>query len=274
MNRTTQPAAGPPLDAAALQAALARPGGLWRELTAVPQTGSTNADLLAAARTGAPEGTVLIAEAQNAGRGRLGRSWISVPGAALTFSVLLRPVVPAANWGWLPLLTGVAVASALRGAAGVDAGLKWPNDVLVDGAKLAGILAEQSRDAVVIGVGLNVAAGRDQLPSESATSLALLGAPGTDRAVLLIGLLGELERWYRRWTGSADGAGSGDAEASGLRQEYLRLCATIGVDVQVMLPGGQQLTGTACDVDQTGRLVIRSAGGLVSVSAGEVVHVR
>jgi BirA family biotin operon repressor/biotin-[acetyl-CoA-carboxylase] ligase len=262
----------------------------------VAETGSTNEDLLAAARRGAPEGTVLAAEAQNAGRGRLGRTWVSVPGAALTFSVLLRPAAVApASRGWVPLLAGVAVASALRTVAGVDAQLKWPNDVVVNGAKLAGILAEQTGDAIVVGAGINVCAGQDELPSASATSLALLGASGASREELLAGLLSELERWYLRWARPAGGgaaedharagraaadhagnraAGSGDAQACGLRREYLRLCSTVGKDVRAALPGGQQLTGTACDVDLSGRLVISCAGQLISVSAGDVVHLR
>src|SRR3984885_10900926 len=143
-------------------------GGFWTALDVVASTGSTNVDLLArAADSALPEGQVLVAEEQTAGRGRLGRTWTSVPGASLTFSVLLRPVtVPAGRGGWLPLLAGVAVASAVRSVAGVEAVLKWPNDVLVGDRKLAGILAEQSPDgsAVVIGIGLNVAAAPGALP--------------------------------------------------------------------------------------------------------------
>ena len=104
-----------PLDAAELRGRLVTAGGLWRDVRVVPQTGSTNADLLEEARAGAAEGLVLVAEEQTAGRGRLGRAWSAPPRAALIFSVLLRPAdVPAARLGWLPLLTGVAVAS--RGA--------------------------------------------------------------------------------------------------------------------------------------------------------------
>lgn len=131
----------------------------------VPQTGSTNADLLEAARAGAAEGLVLVAEEQTAGRGRLGRTWSAPAGAALTFSVLLRPAgVPPTRLGWLPLLTGVAVAAAVRAETGVPASLKWPNDVLVGERKLAGILAEAHSDAVVVGVGLNVTLSRAELP--------------------------------------------------------------------------------------------------------------
>src|SRR5436190_8723039 len=140
----------PVLVAARLNGALSLQPGLWREVRVVGETGSTNADLLAEARSGAGEGLVLVAEEQTAGRGRMGRRWISAPRSALTFSVLLRPAgVPAALLGWLPLLAGVAIASALRETAGVDASLKWPNDVIAGGAKLAGILAERWGDAIV-----------------------------------------------------------------------------------------------------------------------------
>jgi BirA family transcriptional regulator, biotin operon repressor / biotin---[acetyl-CoA-carboxylase] ligase len=260
----------PLLNVHALQEALAGPGRLWHDLRVVAETGSTNADLLAAAPSGAGEGVVLAAEAQSAGRGRLGRHWVSPPRAALTFSVLLRPAaVPAALRGWVPLLTGVAVASALRAEAAVDARLKWPNDVLVNGAKLAGILAEQSGGAIVVGTGINVSAGRDELPGPGATSLALEGAACTDRDLLLARVLTELERWYRAWTGRR-----GDAGGCGLRQEYQRLCVTLGRQVRVSMPGGTVVTGTASEVDDTGRLVVRSASQTVSVSAGDVVHVR
>src|ERR1019366_2617897 len=136
---------------------LIRPGGFWQQIRVVQVTGSTNADLLAEAAAGAAGGRVLVAETQTAGRGRLGRHWVSPPHTSLAFSVLLRPYdLPPARRSWIPLLAGVAVASALRGYAAVDAWLKWPNDVLVGAAKLAGILAEQHRDAIVVGVGVNV----------------------------------------------------------------------------------------------------------------------
>jgi BirA family transcriptional regulator, biotin operon repressor / biotin---[acetyl-CoA-carboxylase] ligase len=243
---------------------------LWSQLSVVASTGSTNADLLAAARDGRPEGAVLVAEQQTSGRGRLGRSWVSKPGASLTFSVLLRPAgVPPPMRGWLPLLAGVAVTAALRGEAAIQPALKWPNDVLAGGAKLAGILAEQAGDAVVVGVGLNVAASRSQLPTESATSLGLLGALAPDRSALLAAILREMERWYRRWASQA-----GDAEASGLRAQYLRDCDTVGRQVLVELPGGSSLTGLATGVDDLGRLVVQAADGEHAISAGDVIHVR
>jgi BirA family biotin operon repressor/biotin-[acetyl-CoA-carboxylase] ligase len=247
----------------------------------------------------------LVAERQHAGRGRLGRSWITEPGAALTFSVLLRPVaVPAAARSWLPLLTGVAVAAGIRGQTGLDVSLKWPNDVVAAGGdgqaglgKLAGILAELAGDAIVIGVGLNVAAtpalaGAGAVVAEGTgaarggaagggadyravalapASLASIGAAGVDRAALLTAILRQLEYWYLRWTSES---APGDAVASGLRAEYLRSCRTVGRDVRVELPGGAVLTGRACDVDGAGRLLVASDSGVEPVSAGDVIHVR
>jgi BirA family biotin operon repressor/biotin-[acetyl-CoA-carboxylase] ligase len=255
------------LDAARLRRELIIPGGLWRDVTVVPQTGSTNADLLDQARAGAAEGLVLVAEEQTAGRGRLGRSWSAPPRAALTFSVLLRPAdVPPNRLGWLPLLTGVAVAAAVRDQAGVPASLKWPNDVLVGERKLAGILAEAHGDAVVVGVGLNVTLSQAELPVPAATSLLIEDAKSTDRAGLLAAILTGLAHRYQAWRAVPD--------QDGLRVDYLRWCATIGRDVRVELPGGAVLTGTAEDVDDAGRLVVRAPGNLVAVGAGDVVHVR
>jgi BirA family biotin operon repressor/biotin-[acetyl-CoA-carboxylase] ligase len=294
----------PVLDAASLNGALASGPGLWREVQVVEETGSTNADLLARARSGAGEGLVLVAEAQTSGRGRMGRRWISPPRRALTFSVLLRPAVPAGRLGWAPLLAGVAVASALQRTAGVDARLKWPNDVLVDGAKIAGILAERWTNAVVIGTGINVLQHRGELPVPTATSLLVVqgagpagaagpaeawgagpvgargagpgDAPGPGagagmRERLLTAVLDELARWYVAWL---DQPQPGDADGCGLRAEYLRRSGTVGSAVTVMLPGGQNLTGMAAGIDAAGRLEIRTPAGLVQVSAGDVVHLR
>ena len=162
-----------PLDAAGLARAVLRPGGLWQAVEVVDRTGSTNADLLDRALGGAPEGVVLAAEEQSAGRGRMGRTWVSPPRAALTFSLLVRPAtVPPARRGWLPLLAGVAVASAVTAVTGVQTRLKWPNDVLVGPAKLAGILAEAAGDAIVVGVGLNVSAEPGELPPPGPGALA------------------------------------------------------------------------------------------------------
>ena len=269
--------------------AVVRSGSLWREVRVVAETGSTNADLLAVAREGAREGVVLVAEAQTAGRGRMGRRWTSPPRAGLTFSVLLRPYgVPAALLGWVPLLTGTAVAAALPAVTAVQARLKWPNDVLAGAAKLGGILAERSGSAVVVGIGLNVTQHPAELP-EGATSLRLEAAtakqgtppdaaPEHDEVIgpdlrtrVLVAVLTALSERYLAWR---DQFSPGDAEASGLRQEYLALCATLGREVTVTLPGGKAISGTADGIDWAGRLEVGTARGAVPVSAGDVVHLR
>src|SRR5258708_5418285 len=145
------------LSAARLSEALRGRGSMWGDIRVLDETGSTNEDMLAQAQAGAAEGMVIAAQAQRAGRGRQGRAWHSAPGGALTFSVLLRPgSVPQPVRGWVPLLAGVATATALREVTGVDARLKWPNDVLIGAGKLARILAEQAGDAVGVGVGHHV----------------------------------------------------------------------------------------------------------------------
>jgi BirA family transcriptional regulator, biotin operon repressor / biotin---[acetyl-CoA-carboxylase] ligase len=274
-------------------------GGFWTSLDVVASTGSTNLDLLARAADDASgaEGQVLVAEEQTAGRGRLGRTWTSVPGASLTFSVLLRPAtVPAARRGLLALLTGVAVASAVRSVTdggpgaggsgaggsgarssgnGVDAVLKWPNDVLVGDRKLAGILAEQSPDAsaVVIGIGLNVATPADALPVSptglAGTSLLAEGA-AVAREALLLEVLRQLERWYVAFRADPDPV------RTGLLDAYVPLCVTLGRKVRVELPVGRFMTGVARGIDPDGRLLISDNPGdpPMAISAGDVVHVR
>jgi BirA family transcriptional regulator, biotin operon repressor / biotin---[acetyl-CoA-carboxylase] ligase len=256
------------LPPAELRRAVLVDGGLWTALDVVEETGSTNVDVIEAARAGAAEGLVLVAEHQRAGRGRAGRHWSSPPRAGLSVSVLLRPRVPAARWGWLPLLAGVALAESVDRVAGVAAALKWPNDLLVGDRKCAGILAEAVAGAVVVGIGLNVTLRTEELPAPEATSLALAGARTTDRAVLLVALLHRMRDWYERWQ-----AAGGDADASGLRPAYLRSCRTVGSPVRVRLPDGSDLAGTAETVDPEGRLVVRTPERSHLLAAGDVTHV-
>jgi BirA family transcriptional regulator, biotin operon repressor / biotin---[acetyl-CoA-carboxylase] ligase len=273
----------PPLSARALDRALVTPGGLWSRVDLRAETGSTNADASAAGLRGEPEGLVVVAERQDAGRGRRDREWVSPPRAGLTLSVLLRPgaaegqrgwppVAPGA-YGWLPLLAGVALVEAVHRVAEVDAALKWPNDLLAGGGKCAGILAEVAGDAVVIGIGLNVTTNADELPATTglpATSLKLAGARVTDRDPLLRAVLRGFAGWYSGWREAG-----GDAEMSGLLAAYRRACATIGRPVRVLLPAGEPIEGEATGVDADGQLVIRTADGTDHrISAGDVLHVR
>ncbi|MEV5984471.1 biotin--[acetyl-CoA-carboxylase] ligase [Streptomyces sp. NPDC052051] len=267
----------PPLNATALRRALVREGGLWTRIEVVPRTGSTNTDLVAlAASGGAAEGTVLVAEEQNAARGRLDRVWTAPPRSGLFFSVLLEPAgVPVARWGWLPLLTGVAVATGLTRAAGVDTALKWPNDLLVtvggEERKAGGILAERAGEhGIVIGIGINVSVRAEELAVPTAGSLALAGARTTDRDPLLRALLRSLEDWYGRWV-----AAGGDPVASGLQETYAAGSATLGRQVRAELPGDRFLTGEAVAIDGDGRLVLATADGVQEpVGAGDIVHLR
>ncbi|GAB3969398.1 biotin--[acetyl-CoA-carboxylase] ligase [Plantactinospora veratri] len=325
----------PPLDARRLRRALITPESLWTRLVLHRETGSTNADAAEAARAGEPEGLVVVAERQTAGRGRRGRTWESPARAGLAVSVLLRPglaapdrdwpAVPPPRYGWLPLLAGVALVEAVDLLAELDSALKWPNDLLLwagprngrpaerspndadrspdeagrfpdpgdaqgrptgaaggrpnGEAKAAGILAEAVSEAgagdpgVVLGLGVNVTVRADELPVNPtglpATSLQLAGAAATDRDPLLRALLRGIDRWYGRWR-----TAGGDAAACGLHEAYVRNCATLGREVRVLLPAGDELVGTASTVDPDGQLVLATADGERRVAAGDVLHLR
>ncbi|WP_399928765.1 biotin--[acetyl-CoA-carboxylase] ligase [Streptomyces kanamyceticus] len=270
----------PPLNAASLRRTLLRKGGLWSSLDVVPRTGSTNTDLVARADDLA-EGAVLVAEEQSAARGRLDRQWSAPARSGLFFSVLLKPAeVPVERWCWLPLLTGVAVATGLSRVAGVDTALKWPNDLLVtvgdEERKAGGILAERAGSAggsgagVVIGIGLNVTLREDELPVPTAGSLALAGAATTDRDPLLRAVLRSLEQWYGVWREAG-----GDPSASRLQEAYAAGCATLGRRVRAELPGDRAIVGEAVAVDGDGRLVLATEEGVQEpVGAGDIIHLR
>ena len=275
----------PPLSERALRRALIVDGGVWTDLRYMHVTGSTNADVAAAARAGVPEGLIVIADEQTTGRGRLDRRWTSPPAAGIAASVLLRPTAAVAERGWspirpsryghLPLLAGVALAEAVRRLGDVDAVLKWPNDLLIDDRKCAGILAETvaasagpANDvgpAVVVGVGLNVTLREAELPRPDATSLQLAGSSCVDRDPLVRALIRAFGDWYIRWR-DADG----DPDASGLMEAYRFHCATIGRSVRAQLPGGEEIAGRATSVDDDGCLVVNGR----SIAAGDVVHLR
>ncbi|MEV8591088.1 biotin--[acetyl-CoA-carboxylase] ligase [Streptomyces sp. NPDC051180] len=264
----------PPLNAPALRRALVTPDGPWTSLDVVASTGSTNSDLAGRADE-LPEGAVLVAEEQTSGRGRLDRSWTAPARSGLFLSVLLKPEVPVHRWGWLPLLTGVAAATGLAKAAGVDMSLKWPNDLLVSVAgeerKTGGILAERAgADGVVVGLGINVTLKADELPVPTAGSLLLADAVSTDRDTLLRAVLRSLAQWYGDWVRAG-----GDPVASGLQAAYTADCATLGRRVRADLPGERMLEGEAVALDGDGRLVVATeGGGTEAVGAGDIVHLR
>ncbi len=250
------------VDAAALTAQLTGPGRLFSTIEAVATTASTNADLAAAARRGAASGTVLIADHQSAGRGRFARRWEAPPGESVAISILLRPDgVPPERWLWLPLITGIAVADGLT-AAGVGPQVKWPNDVLIEGRKLCGILSERVDDAAVIGIGINTTLTAEHLPVPSATSLLLEGCDAPPTRVVAE-VLAAFEPAYRRWASGAD-----------LRHWYGERCATVGRAVRVLESATRSIEGTAVGVDALGRLLVGTPVGERAFAAGDVLHLR
>jgi BirA family biotin operon repressor/biotin-[acetyl-CoA-carboxylase] ligase len=252
-------------------------GSLVARIDYVESTGSTNTDLAEAAVMSAadyPDLSVLCAGSQSSGRGRAGRVWESAAGASLSLSILVRPKgVSLDHFGWLPILAGLAASRFVTGVLpGAEVGLKWPNDVLVGDNKICGVLSELIGDGsgVVIGVGLNLTQGKDELPIEAATSLRLEGASVSFDAAVA-GFLTEFVALYEQFVNHR-----GDATASELRRSATASCLSIGRRVRVMLPGDQTLEGRAIEIDDSGRLLIAVDGEqqLFAVAAGDIVHLR
>ncbi len=245
---------------------LSEKSDFWTELDVVQVTGSTNTDLVNAAKHGAPEGKVLIAEEQEHGRGRLDRHWVSPARAGLTMSFLLRPTLPREQWGTLSLLTAVALEEALKGVCGVNAKLKWPNDVLIADKKVCGVLAQVEGNAVIVGVGLNVSLTEAELPIPEATSLQLAGASTLDRVEIAAAFLAHVAAVYRTWN---------ERGPASVIERWRRNSATLGRHVAVSFPGGRNLTGRAVGIDGHGCLQVAAADGTVeTVAAGDIVHLR
>ncbi len=258
---------------------LPRARSIASRLVVVERTGSTNTDLVAQAAAdpaGWPHLAVLLTDEQSAGRGRLGRQWQAPPGTSLAVSVLLRPdqlpgTLPTGAFGWLPLLAGVAMKRAIAAQGASDVELKWPNDVLIGGRKVCGILAELLPDAsaVVVGAGVNLTMAADELPVETATSLRLVGVTDPDPDALLADYLDGL----RVFAYELANAG-GDADGCGILAMVERECATVGREVRVELPGGDSVTAWASGLDGAGRLVVITDAGTTAVAAGDVTHLR
>ena len=237
--------------------------------------GSTNQELLAQTARGEGEHLSALATTnQTAGRGRLGREWIAPRGKTFAVSVLVAPEgATVGSLSWMPLIAGLAMARAVRSMiADREVTLKWPNDVQIEGMKVAGILSElvSGGTGVIVGAGLNLTIQRRELPTSSSTSLLLEGAePGVDLA--LSSYLTEFKKLVDVFVaGELDPVESGIAEA--IRSE----CGTIGRRVRVELPGGGSIFGTAETVDDLGQLAVRDdANGTVQhVAAGDVTHLR
>lgn len=232
----------------------------FSELRWFTELDSTNRYLLDAARAGAPTGVVAVADHQTAGRGRLGRAWVAPPGASLLLSVLLRPDIAVERRHLLVTTAGLAMAEAVETTTGVVAGLKWPNDLLVGDRKLAGILAEATGDALVVGIGINVA--WHDVPTELteiATACNLEGGRPVDRRTLL-------DEFLARY-------GAGLADLTGARRAYEARLVTIGRTVRVER-AADQIVGVARGVDDDGHLLLDVDGRTEVVTVGDVVHLR
>ncbi|MBG6191970.1 BirA family biotin operon repressor/biotin-[acetyl-CoA-carboxylase] ligase [Arthrobacter sp. CAN_A212] len=280
----------PGLDEAALRDALCAPKGPYGRLDVVAETGSTNTDLVRHAQLRAdewPDLSVLTAEQQSAGRGRLDREWIAPERSSLIVSILLRPhnpqgrPLPTQSYSWLSLLAALALAESIEERTEISPQLKWPNDVLVDGRKLAGVLAQLVADdrggpaAVVVGVGANVSLTDQELPVPSATSLLLEYSTTTDRNVLLRAFLRRLADHYAAFQAVDGDARREWADGTTLAQRVSDRMVTLGEHVRVELPGGMELMGRALGLDAHGALLIRDYDDeRHTVTAGDVVHVR
>lgn len=256
----------------------------------VDETGSTNSDLIAAAgrdgdQDALPDLTVRVAGFQTAGRGRSAREWIAPAGSSLFVSILLRPQprLEPDRFAWLPLLAGLALRNAVARSAAdaLEVAVKWPNDVLIAQSdasefgghrKVAGVLSELLPDlsGVVVGAGLNLSQNAEQLPVETATSLALNGVV-LERAAALEAYLSEFRTLYADFV-----AAGGDAIASGLHAAVVQNCASLGRRVRVILPGDVERLGSAQGIDSSGRLTVLFDGesASTSVAAGDIVHLR
>ncbi|CAN5125302.1 biotin--[acetyl-CoA-carboxylase] ligase [soil metagenome] len=253
---------------------------------------STNSELVAAAsgpEAGSwPDLSVLATDNQTSGRGRLDRRWVAPAGRSLAISILLRPAeatdapLPFEAYGWISLIAGVAMTRALRpfventaenpGAA-PRTSVKWPNDVLIEGAKVSGILSElvPGTPDVVVGAGVNLFLTVDELPVATATSLQLAGATDFTADTVLAAYLLAFTELYRAFVRHG-----GDAVASGVARAVTDACGTLGQPVRVELPGDTVVTGVATGLDELGRLIVATDGGgkTLVVSAGDVTHLR
>jgi BirA family biotin operon repressor/biotin-[acetyl-CoA-carboxylase] ligase len=243
-----------------------------RPLRAVEAVGSTNDAAMAAGHAGEAEGLAILADRQEGGRGRSGRAWASLPGLGLYTSILLRPDVPPQRAPLLTIVAGLAVIDAIRAFVRVEPSLKWPNDVLLDGRKVAGILTEmatlgQQIKHVVVGIGINVHHRLTDFPAEvqtTATSIGLTAGHRAERGEIAVALYGALDRWYTAFC---------NGERAGILAEARARTATLGRPVTV-LAASEQWRGTALDLDVDGALLVRDERGVVRRVLADDVSIR
>jgi BirA family biotin operon repressor/biotin-[acetyl-CoA-carboxylase] ligase len=229
---------------------------------------STNTEALHLAQQGAEEGTVVIAEAQSAGRGRLNRSWESPPAMNLYLSVVLRPDIPAASASLIPLMVGVAVADVISQYCPGKVKLKWPNDILIEGKKICGILTEMRTRAeqvsfIIAGIGVNLNMQKLHFPRElreTATSLRIEAAIDVDRVDFAVRLFETLGNWYRIFLNGGEAA---------IREKWLQYADLVGKRVEVVFKETVQ-HGTVRGLDENGALLLEGETGIQQVLAGDL----
>ncbi len=230
----------------------------WR-VSVVELTSTTQGDLVQKVREGnAKVGDVIVAEYQSAGRGRLDRSFEAAKSSALLFSFYIEPKRNRDDWGWIPLIAGYCVAQSLHA---FHAKIKWPNDILINGKKVSGLIAEVAGDGVVVGIGVNVGMEESELPVETATSLLLEGGVDLTRDQLLCEILEEFEEHFLQW----------DKGIDEIQPLYLHLSSTVGKEVRVEYPGGETHVATAESISDTGALVLDDG---THVQSADVIHLR
>ena len=247
-----------PLDKKAISQEISR---YWR-VSVVEVTGSTQDDLYELASTGAaiPK-TILASEYQSSGRGRLDRTFEAAPHSALTFSIYIEPKVEKEEWSFLTLLAGVSVHEALHALDPQTViGIKWPNDLLIGDKKFVGMIAQATAKGVVLGIGINVGMSLEELPVDTATSLAIEGFAELDRNVILAAIINHFEINLEMWENDKS-----------FLAEYRSASVTIGKDVEVTLPGGKTINSRAVDISYSGGLLLEDGS---EVTVGDVVHLR
>ena len=264
----------------------------WPEPWLLVSVGSTNHELgVRAGLESLPEGSCLVAEHQFAGRGRLGRAWESPNGAGLWVSVLVDiEQIPVARLGWLPLVAGLAISGAIGEVTGIDVRLKWPNDLVIDGLardespgprKIGGILVEttgQGNRQAIVGFGVNVSLRPEELPTAQATSILTEKGSCLDRAHLLAAELTHLHRRLAQWRNEISTANTSITSViptTSIRDDYQARCLSLGRQVRVALPGGEEIVGIATEISPDGLLGVTDGEEIVRfVAAGDVIHAR
>jgi BirA family transcriptional regulator, biotin operon repressor / biotin---[acetyl-CoA-carboxylase] ligase len=232
----------------------------WR-VSVVDLTASTQSDLAELVNASvAKSGELIVADFQSAGRGRLDRSFEAPPESALLFSFFLKPKRVRSDWSFISFLTAIAMHEVISKDMTDKVSLKWPNDILIDDKKVAGLLAQQIGDGVIVGIGLNVAMDTDELPVPTATSLALSGSNNLDRNLLLSAFLNRFENIFKDWDSGTE-----------FLEKYRQVSSTLGRQVRVEVLGRDSIEGKAAAITAQGALILSDG---TEVNVGDVVHLR